>query len=111
MFDMINMMGKLKELQKKMDEVQENLSYLRATGEAGAGLVKATVTGKRQVVSVEIDPSILQAKDQSMVQDLIVAAVNKALDEAAVLAKEEFQKSTGGLLPNIPGLDLSNFTR
>src|SRR6218665_2326069 len=82
MFNMMNMMGKLKEIQKKMDEVQDNLSRLHAFGEAGAGMVKVTVTGKRQVISVEIDPSILQPKDQQMVQDLIVAAANKALDAA-----------------------------
>jgi len=107
---MMNMMGKLKEIQKKMDEVQDNLSRLHAFGEAGAGMVKVTVTGKRQVISVEIDPSILQPKDQQMVQDLIVAAANKALDAADEMAKEEVRKSTGGLL-NIPGLDLSSFSR
>lgn len=107
---MMNMMGKMKEFQKKMDEVQETISRLRVDGEAGAGMVKATVTGKRQVVSVEIDPSIMQEKDRQMLQDLIVAAINKALDAADAIAKEEVQKSAGGML-NIPGLDLSSFSR
>jgi len=107
MFDMMKMMGKMKEVQAKMKEAQDNLANLRAHGESGGGLVKATVNGKRQLIKVEIDPSLLKADDQVVVQDLVVAAVNKAADEADVIAKEELRKSTEGLLPNIPGLDLS----
>jgi nucleoid-associated protein EbfC len=79
---------------------------VRAQGEAGAGMVKATVNGKKQLVALDIDPSLLKGDDKIIVQDLIVAAVNKASDEAEILAKEELRKSTEGLLPNIPGLDL-----
>ena len=70
-------------------------------------MVKATVNGKRQLISLDIDPTLLKADDKIVVQDLVVAAVNKAADEAEILAKEEMKKSTEGLLPNIPGLDLS----
>jgi hypothetical protein len=105
MFDMMKMMGKMKEVQARMKEAQDNLVNVQAQGEAGAGLVKATVNGKKQMVSLDIDPSLLQ--DKTILQDLIVAAVNKANDEADVLAKEEIRKSTEGLLPNIPGMDLS----
>jgi DNA-binding YbaB/EbfC family protein len=80
---------------------------VRALGESGAGMVKATVNGKKQLVSLDIDPSLLKDDDKVIVQDLIVAAVNKASEEAEILAKEEMRKSTEGLLPNIPGLDLS----
>lgn len=107
MFDMMKMMGKMKEVQARLKEAQENLVRLQATGESGAGMVKATVNGKKQVISVDIDPSLLKAEDKGILQDLIVAAVNKAQDEADILAKEEMRKSTDGLLPNIPGLDLS----
>lgn len=111
MFDMIGMMGKVKEVQARLKEAQDNLVNLKATGESGGGMVKATVNGKKQVLSVEIDPSLLKREDQVIVQDLVVAAVNKASSEAEVLAKEELRKSTEGILPNIPGLDLSNFMR
>lgn len=107
MLDMMKMMGKMKEVQTRLKEAQDNLVRLRAHGEAGAGMVKATVNGKKQLVQVEIDPSLLKGEDQVIVQDLIVAAVNKAQDEAELLAKEEMRKSTDGLLPNIPGFDLS----
>jgi DNA-binding YbaB/EbfC family protein len=111
MFDMMGMMGKVKEMQTRMAEAQENLTRVKVAGEAGGGMVKAVVNGKRQLISLEIDPLILNAKDQVLVQDLVVAAVNKANEEAEVAAKEAIRKSTEGLLPNIPGLDLSSFMK
>jgi len=107
MFDMMKMMGKMKEVQARLKEAQDNLVHIRATGESGAGMVKATVNGKKMVVAVEIDPTLMKAEDRGVLQDLIVAAVNKASEEAEVLAKEALRKSTEGLLPNIPGMDLS----
>jgi DNA-binding YbaB/EbfC family protein len=107
MFDMMKMMGKMKEVQARMKQAQDNLGNLRASGESGGGMVKATVNGKRQLVALDIDPTLLKAEDKIVVQDLVVAAVNKASEEVDVLAKEEMRKSTEGLLPNIPGLDLT----
>jgi len=107
MFDMMKMMGKMKEVQARMKEAQENVARLRATAESGAGMVKATVNGKKQVISIDIDESLLKGNDKVILQDLIVAAVNKAQDEVETQAKEEMRKSTDGLIPNIPGLDLS----
>ena len=106
---MMKMMGKMKEVQARMKEAQDNLVRLSAHGESGGGMVKATVNGKKQLLALDIDPTILKADDRIILQDLIVAAVNKATEEAEVLAKEEMRKSTEGLLPNIPGMDLSSF--
>jgi DNA-binding YbaB/EbfC family protein len=78
-----------------------------ASGESGGGLVKATVNGKRQLIALDVDASLLKADDKMVLQDLIIAAVNKASDDAEATAKEELRKSTEGLLPNIPGMDLS----
>ncbi|MBX2965864.1 MAG: YbaB/EbfC family nucleoid-associated protein [Cyclobacteriaceae bacterium] len=107
MFDMMKMMGKMKEVQARIKEAQDNLEKLTAHGESGGGMVKVIVNGKRKLLAVDIDPTLLKADDKIIVQDLIVAAVNKAAEEAEVLAKEEMRKSTEGLLPNIPGMDLS----
>ncbi|HEY3430281.1 MAG TPA: YbaB/EbfC family nucleoid-associated protein, partial [Cyclobacteriaceae bacterium] len=63
---------------------------------------------KKQLLSLDIDATILKADDKIIIQDLVVAAVNKASEEAEVMAKEEMRKSTEGLLPNIPGMDLSS---
>jgi nucleoid-associated protein EbfC len=108
MFDMMKMMGKMKEVQARLKDAQDNLGRLNATGESGGGMVKATVNGKKQLILLDIDPAILKADDKVLIQDLVVAAVNVASDKAEVMAKEELKKSTEGLLPNIPGLDLSS---
>jgi DNA-binding YbaB/EbfC family protein len=108
MFDMMKMMGKMKEVQGKIKEAQDNLVRVHASGESGGGMVKAIVNGKKQVISIDIDPATLRAEDKVLVQDLVIAAVNKALEEVDVLAKDELKKATEGMLPNIPGMDLSN---
>ena len=105
---MMKMMGKMKEVQARMKEAQDNLVHIKATGEAGGGMVKATVNGKKQLIDLDIDPTILKADDKILIQDLSIAAINKAMEEAEVLAKEELRKSTEGIIPNIPGMDLSN---
>lgn len=111
MMDMFNMMGKVKELQARLKEAQDNLVKVTATGESGGGMVKATVNGKKQIINIDIDSSLLKGDDKAIVQDLVVAAVNKALEEVEIMAKEELRKSTEGIMPNIPGLDLSNLMR
>jgi DNA-binding YbaB/EbfC family protein len=108
MFDMMGMMGKVKEMQARMKEIKDNLVHITAEGESGAGLVKALVNGAKQVIRIDIDPSLLKESDQSILQDLIVAAVNKALQNVEEKTQEEFRKKTEGLLPNIPGMDLGN---
>ena len=108
MFDFMNIMGKMKEAQARLKEMKENLAKVTITGEAGGGMVKATVNGQRQVVKIEIEASLLKPEDKDLVQDLSVAAVNNAMTKIDEIIKEELKKNTEGLLPNIPGLDLSN---
>lgn len=105
MMDMMKMMGKMKEVQARLKEAQDNLVHIKARGESGGGMVKATVNGRKQLVALDVDPSLLKADDKIILQDLVIAAVNKAAEEADELAKESLRKSTEGLLPNIPGLD------
>lgn len=108
MFDMNQMLGKMQEMQAKMKEVQENLGKLTTTAESGAGMVKATVNGKRQVINLDIDKDIINDNDKEMVEDLCIAAINKALDDIELKIKEEMSKQTQGFMPNIPGFDLNN---
>ena len=107
MVNMMDLFGKLKEVQAKMKEVQERLALIRVEGESGAGMVKAVVNGQKQLLELVIDDDLIKPEDKDMMKDLIVAAVNKAMNEADIVAKEEVRKSAGGVLPNIPGLDLS----
>ena len=108
MFDMMGMLGKVKELQAKMKEAQDNLEHITETAESGAGMVKVTVNGKKQVIRLEIDPDLIKPADRQVLQDLVVAAINMAITNVEEKAKSELKKSTQGLLPNIPGLDLSS---
>ncbi len=108
MLDMMKMMGKVKELQEKMKEAQDSLALITADGESGAGMVTAKVNGKKQVLSVDIDPSLLTENDKEMVQDLVVAAINKALEEVDFKAKDHIKQNTQGMIPNIPGFDINN---
>ena len=106
MGDIFGLAGKMKEMQARMHEVQENLGKITETGEAGAGMVKAVANGKKQLVSIEIDEDLMKTSDREILQDLIVAATNKALEKVEEKAKTELQKSTEGMIPNIPGMDL-----
>jgi DNA-binding YbaB/EbfC family protein len=108
MLDMMGMMGKVKEMQSKLQEAQEKLGEITAEGEAGGGMVKVTVNGKKELISIEIEPELMKPEDAKMVQDLIVAAANIAMNAAEIKAKDEMAKVTEGVIPKIPGFDLGN---
>ena len=105
--DMSNMFGKMREMQSKLKEVQENLESITAEGESGGGLVKAIVNGRKKVISVSIEESLMTPQDKEMVQDLVVAAINSALQNVESKSNDEIKKTTEGMMPNIPGLDFS----
>lgn len=108
MFDIMGMMGKVKEAQAKIKEVQARLVYLTAEGEAGAGLVRVQVNGARKVLKIEMDETLLTPKDKEMLADLIVAATNKAMEAIDFKIKTEMKTATEGMIPNIPGMDFGN---
>ncbi|MGG7565717.1 YbaB/EbfC family nucleoid-associated protein [Rhodovulum sp. DZ06] len=103
--DMAKMMSKAKEMQEKMQEAQARIEELEATGESGAGLVKASVSAKGQLKSLSIDPSLFNPDDREAVEDLIVAAVRSAQEAGQELAAQEMAKATEGL-PLPPGMKL-----
>jgi len=102
----MDMFGKMKEVQSRMKDAQQNLSAVTETGDAGAGMVKVTVNGLKNVLSIDIDPDLIKVEDREMLQDLIVAATNKAIGAVETKAREHLRQATEGLLPNIPGLNL-----
>ncbi len=108
MFDIMGMMGKVKEAQAKIKEAQGRLVHLTADGEAGGGMVKVFVNGERKVLKIEMDDSLLTPTDREMLSDLIVAATNKAMEAVEVKIKTEMKSATDGMLPNIPGMDLGS---
>ena len=103
--DMAKMMKSAQDLQGKVMQLQEDLANASVTGSAGAGLVKATATGKGELTALEIDPSIFNASDKEVVEDLILAAIKDAQAKAAEYHQAEMAKITESLgLP--PGMKL-----
>ncbi|MEJ2617312.1 MAG: YbaB/EbfC family nucleoid-associated protein, partial [Ignavibacteriaceae bacterium] len=104
------MQGMLKQVQKmqaEMQKVQNELGNLTVSEEAGGGMIKATANGNKEIISVEIDPQVIKAEEKEILEDLVVAAVNKALQSAGKMAEEEMAKVTKGMIPpglNIPGM-------
>ncbi len=104
--DMAGMMKQIQKLQEKMARVQQELEEKTVTGEAGGGVVKVTANGKQRLVKVELEKDVVNPADVEMLEDLLLAASNKALEESGKMAQEEMAKVTSGILPNIPGLTL-----
>ena len=100
--NMNNMMKQMQKMQKKMEEVQAQVDATELEATSGGGAVKVVVNGKREVLDIEIDPSVVYPEDVEMLQDLVMAAVNEALRKAEEFASKEMGKVTGGL--NIPGM-------
>ena len=92
--DMGKMMKTAQEMQTKMADLQEELKSMTVTGESGAGLVKATATAKGELVGLDIDPSIFNADEKEVVEDLILAAVKEAQTRAEERSQEEMRKLT-----------------
>jgi DNA-binding YbaB/EbfC family protein len=103
--DMLGMMKQAKELQAKMEALQQEVAAMEVTGASGGGLVKVTTNGKGEMRAISIDPSLLKADEGEILEDLIVAAVNDARQKAEARLAEKMQQMTGGLqLP--PGMKL-----
>ncbi|MCH2311226.1 MAG: YbaB/EbfC family nucleoid-associated protein [SAR202 cluster bacterium] len=89
------------QLQKQMMTIQAELESAKVEGSSGGGAVKATVTGKMRLDSIMIDPEVI-SEDVELLQDLVTAAINEALDKAQEMASTRMGAVTGGL--NIPGI-------
>lgn len=96
------MMKQAQEMQARLGKVQEEIANTRTEATAGGGAVKAAVIGGSKLESLEINPEVVDPEDVEMLQDLIIAAVNEAVDTAQSQASEKMSAITGGL--NIPGL-------
>ena len=100
MGNMQSMVKKMQKMQKEMLEAQEALNAQQFEGVAGGGMVKATVTGQRELVDVNLDASVVDPDDIEMLQDLIIVAVNDALKKVEETTNATMGKFTQGM--NLP---------
>ena len=105
--NMGNLMKQAQQFQTRMAKLQEELGQKTVEASAGGGMVTVVANGQQEILSITIDPEVIDPEDVEMLQDLVLAAVNDGLTKAKDMVNEEMGKLTGGLnLPNIPGLNL-----
>lgn len=101
---MANLQRMAMQMQQEMARIQAELAETEVDGSAGGGVVRAVVTGKQELLSVSIDPGAVDPADAEMLQDLVVAAVNDALESSRRLAEQKMAAVTGGLGGGLGGL-------
>jgi DNA-binding YbaB/EbfC family protein len=97
------LLGQFQKVQEKMEKAQEGLVNIEVEGSSGGGMVTVTANAKQELQRIKIDPEVVDVDEIDMLEDLIIAAVNQALEKAQQAANEHLQKEAGGMLPNLPG--------
>ena len=105
MRDLMGMMGKMKEMQAKMEQLQQDIAAVEVDGVSGGGMVNVKMTGKGEMISIKIDPTLLSEDDAEMLEDLIAAAFNDAVNRVQQVSQEKMSGLTGGM-PMPPGFTL-----
>ena len=105
MKDLMGLMGKAKEMQAKFQAMQEEIALIEAAGQAGGGLVTVTLSGKGEMKSLKIDPSLFKEDDVEVLEDLILAAHNDAKAKLEATMQKKTQELTAGL-PIPPGFKM-----
>lgn len=105
MKDLLGLMGKAKEMQAKFQAMQDEIAQMEAVGQSGGGLVTVTMTGKFEMKTLRIDPSLFKEDDVEVLEDLILAAHNDAKVKVETAMKEKTADLTSGL-PLPPGFKL-----
>lgn len=100
MGNMAGMMKKMQKLQGEMGKMQEELKTRTLEATAGGGAIKVIITGEKQIQSLKINPSVVDAEDIEMLEDLVTAAVNEAIKKVDDMMAQEMGKLTGGM--NLP---------
>lgn len=105
-FDINNLLQQVQKMQSEMAKIKEEVASRIFEASSGGDLVTAKFNGALQMVSLNIDPKALELNDKTLLEDLIVASVNLALQKAQQGVAEEFQRAVGSL-PNIPGFNFN----
>ena len=103
---MQSILQQAQKMQEEMEKVKEEVNRKTVTAEAGGGMVTVTISGNNELKQIKISKEVVNPDDIEMLEDLIVAAINKANKEASDMVQQEMGR-LGGMLPNIPGLNLN----
>lgn len=107
---MNQLLKQAQKMQAELARVQAELANITVEGSSGGGMVKVTANCKNQILGVKIEQEVIDPEDKEMLEDLVAAAVNQALENAQKRSEEEMAKVTGGMMGNLPGnLNLPNF--
>ncbi len=101
------MMKQAQKLQAKLSRVQDELGAKEVEATSGGGMVTVRASGHQDILSIKIDPEVVDPEDVEMLEDLVLAAVQQARQKAADMAEAEMQKATAGLIP--PGMNMPGF--
>lgn len=101
--DIMGMMGKIKETQQKVEETKKRLNDVYVDEKSSDNLLHVTITANREIKSLEIDPSLLEDKEQ--LEDYLIMTLNKAIEKASKVHEAELAAVAKDGMPNIPGLD------
>lgn len=102
--DLMGMMGKLQEAQKKVEETKQRLNNVLIDEQSADGLLKVTVTANQQIRTIDINDELLSDKEQ--LEDYLILTLNKALDKSGAINEAELAAAAKDGMPNIPGMDL-----
>ncbi|MDP4220330.1 MAG: YbaB/EbfC family nucleoid-associated protein [Bacteroidota bacterium] len=102
--ELMKALEQVQKMQEEVSKVQESLGSVVATAEAGGGMVKITANGRQEIVSIKLEKEVIDPNEQEMLEDLIVAAANRALAKAKELAEDKMSLVANSFMPNIPGL-------
>lgn len=102
--DLMGMMGKLQEAQKKVEETKQRLNTVLIDEQSVDGLLKITVTANRQIRAIDVNDELLNDKEQ--LEDYLILTLNKALEKAGAINEAELAAAAKDGMPNIPGMDL-----
>ncbi|MCP4727075.1 MAG: YbaB/EbfC family nucleoid-associated protein [bacterium] len=108
--NMGNILKQAQKMQEQMLKAQEQLDQVKAEGTSGGGMVKVVANGKQEIESIKIDPEVVNSDDVEMLEDLVAAAVNQAIEKANEASKDKMNEATGGMLGGMPpGMNMPGF--
>ena len=102
--ELMKALEQVQKMQEEVGKIQESLGSITTSAEAGGGMVKVIANGKGEIVLIKLEKEVIDPNEQEMLEDLIVAAVNRALSKAKELAEEKMSNIASNFMPNIPGL-------